>query len=60
MDRHFTVLWDHGHIKFWSRKTLTQALQEAGFTNIEFTGSGRIPYVWNSMVLKAVKPLSPR
>jgi 2-polyprenyl-6-hydroxyphenyl methylase/3-demethylubiquinone-9 3-methyltransferase len=56
MDRHFTVLWDHGHIKFWSRKTLTQALQETGFTNIEFAGSGRIPYVWNSMVLKAVKP----
>ena len=57
MDRHFTVLWDHGHIKFWSRKTLTQALQETGFTNIEFAGSGRIPYVWNSMVLKAVKPI---
>jgi 2-polyprenyl-6-hydroxyphenyl methylase/3-demethylubiquinone-9 3-methyltransferase len=57
MDRHFTVLWDHGHIKFWSRKTLTQALQETGFTDIEFAGSGRIPYVWNSMVLKAVKPI---
>jgi len=56
MDQHFTVLWDHGHIKFWSRKTLTQALQEAGFTNIEFAGSGRIPYVWMSMVLKATKP----
>jgi 2-polyprenyl-3-methyl-5-hydroxy-6-metoxy-1,4-benzoquinol methylase len=36
MDRHFTVLWDHGHIKFWSRKTLTQALQETGFTSIAF------------------------
>ncbi len=20
LDRHFTVLWDHGHIKFWSHK----------------------------------------
>jgi 2-polyprenyl-3-methyl-5-hydroxy-6-metoxy-1,4-benzoquinol methylase len=56
MDQHFTVLWDHGHIKFWSRKTLEAALKETGFTNIEFAGSGRIPYVWMSMVLKATKP----
>jgi 2-polyprenyl-3-methyl-5-hydroxy-6-metoxy-1,4-benzoquinol methylase len=56
MDQHFTVLWDHGHIKFWSRKTLETALKETGFTNIEFAGSGRIPYVWMSMVLKATKP----
>jgi 2-polyprenyl-3-methyl-5-hydroxy-6-metoxy-1,4-benzoquinol methylase len=56
MDQHFTVLWDHGHIKFWSRKTLETALKETGFTNIKFAGSGRIPYVWMSMVLKATKP----
>jgi 2-polyprenyl-3-methyl-5-hydroxy-6-metoxy-1,4-benzoquinol methylase len=56
MDSHFTVLWDHGHIKFWSRRTLEEALREIGFTNIEFAGSGRIPYVWKSMVLKATKP----
>jgi hypothetical protein len=31
MDNHFTVLWDHGHIKFWSRSTLTKALEETGF-----------------------------
>ncbi|HEY6375307.1 MAG TPA: class I SAM-dependent methyltransferase [Edaphobacter sp.] len=57
MDQHFTVQWDHGHIKFWSRKTLTQVLAEIGFTNIEFAGSGRIPYMWKSMALKATKPL---
>ena len=56
MDQHFTVLWDHGHIKFWSRKTIEEVLKETGFTNIEFAGSGRIPYVWKSMVLKATKP----
>ena len=56
MDQHFTVLWDHGHIKFWSRKTIEKVLKETGFTNIEFAGSGRIPYVWKSMVLKASKP----
>jgi len=56
LDQHFTVLWDHGHIKFWSRKTMKEVLKETGFTNIEFAGSGRIPYVWKSMVLKATKP----
>jgi 2-polyprenyl-3-methyl-5-hydroxy-6-metoxy-1,4-benzoquinol methylase len=55
MDQHFTVLWDHGHIKFWSRKTLETALRESGFANVEFAGSGRIPYLWKSMVLKATK-----
>jgi 2-polyprenyl-3-methyl-5-hydroxy-6-metoxy-1,4-benzoquinol methylase len=54
-DGHYTVLWDHGHIKFWSYKTLSQLLTEAGFTDIQFAGSGRVPYVWKSMVLKATK-----
>jgi 2-polyprenyl-3-methyl-5-hydroxy-6-metoxy-1,4-benzoquinol methylase len=56
MDQHFTVLWDHGHIKFWSRKTIEQVLNETGFADIEFAGSGRITYFWKSMVLKATKP----
>lgn len=57
MDQHFAVLWDHGHIKFWSRKTLTEALHNAGFVNVQFAGSGRLPYLWKSMVLKATKPI---
>jgi len=56
LDRHFTVLWDHGHIKFWSRKTLTQALQEAGFRDVTFAGAGRAPFFWKSMVLSAIRP----
>ncbi|HMF53126.1 MAG TPA: class I SAM-dependent methyltransferase, partial [Edaphobacter sp.] len=56
MDRHFTVLWDHGHIKFWSRKTLTLALEETGFKVEQFHGSGRVPYLWKSMVIMARKP----
>jgi 2-polyprenyl-3-methyl-5-hydroxy-6-metoxy-1,4-benzoquinol methylase len=57
MDQHFTVLWDHGHIKFWSRKTIFAALTETGFKNLKFAGSGRhIPYLWKSMVIKATKP----
>ena len=57
LDQHFTALWDHGHIKFWSRKTIEQVLTETGFVNIEFSGSGRVPYVWKSMVLRATRPV---
>lgn len=56
LDEHFTVLWDHGHIKFWSKKTLRAALLEAGFEEIEFAGSGRLPWLWKSMVVRARKP----
>ncbi len=53
MDNHFTVLWDGGHIKFWSRKTITVLLEEFGFKILVFKGSGRIPYLWKSMFIKA-------
>lgn len=53
MDMHFTALWDGGHIKFWSVKSLTQLLDEFGFKVVEFRGSGRLPYIWKSMFIKA-------
>jgi 2-polyprenyl-3-methyl-5-hydroxy-6-metoxy-1,4-benzoquinol methylase len=52
MDKHFTALWDGGHIKFWSRDTLTRILNERGFGQIMFTGCGRLPFVWKSMVMR--------
>jgi len=52
-DAHYNPLWDCGHIKFWSRRTLTAALEHAGFSNIGFSGAGRVPYLWKSMVLVA-------
>lgn len=55
MDNHFTVLWDGGHIKFWSYKTLSTLLQENGFRVDHFYGAGRFPWLWKSMVLAAVK-----
>jgi 2-polyprenyl-3-methyl-5-hydroxy-6-metoxy-1,4-benzoquinol methylase len=55
MDAHFTALWDYGHIKFWSMKTLTQLLQEAGFENIRFIRVGRIPVLAKSMIAIATK-----
>ena len=51
MDKHFTVLWDGGHIKFWSVKTLSQVLEETGFKDIQFKGCGRFPYLWKSMII---------
>jgi len=53
MDSHFTALWDSGHIKFWSRSTLTTLLNEKGLAVTEFAGAGRWPLLWKSMVLTA-------
>lgn len=54
-DLHHTVLWHGGHIKFWSRATLTKLLSESGFRVEEFYGVGRLPYLWKSMILVAKK-----
>jgi 2-polyprenyl-3-methyl-5-hydroxy-6-metoxy-1,4-benzoquinol methylase len=56
MDAHFTALWDHGHIKFWSIKTLGELLREAGFVDIRFERVGRIPALAKSMIAIARKP----
>lgn len=52
-DSHANPLWDGGHIKLWSKNTLSQLLNEYGFKVTDFVGCGRIPYVWKSMVIKA-------
>lgn len=56
MDAHFTALWDHGHIKFWSMKTLQSLLHEAGFEDVSFIRVGRIPPLAKSMIAIARKP----
>lgn len=56
MDAHFTTLWDHGHIKFWSIDTLGQLLSEAGFSDIRFKRVGRIPALAKSMIAVAKRP----
>ncbi len=55
-DFHADPLWDGGHIKLWSRVTLTKLLKEAGFQNIQFRGAGRLPFLWMTMVLSGDKP----
>ncbi len=54
-DFHHTALWHGGHVKFWSRKTLTQLLEANGFQVTGFTGVGRVPFLWKSMILIARK-----
>jgi 2-polyprenyl-6-hydroxyphenyl methylase/3-demethylubiquinone-9 3-methyltransferase len=54
-DSHLTALWDGGHIKFFSVRTLRALLQEAGFQDIEFVRVGRIPPLAKSMIAIARK-----
>lgn len=55
LDDHFTALWDHGHIKFWSVRTLGQLLGEAGFRDVCFSRVGRVPPLAKSMIAFARK-----
>lgn len=56
MDAHFWALWDGGHIKFWSIRTLSALLAEKGFEIIRFERVGRIPVLAKSMIAVARRP----
>lgn len=58
LDEHFTALWDGGHIKFWSVRTLTILLEEAGFEVMTFAFAGRVPVLAKSMIAVARRPLT--
>jgi 2-polyprenyl-3-methyl-5-hydroxy-6-metoxy-1,4-benzoquinol methylase len=47
LDAHFGALWDGGHIKFWSMRTLGLLLEEAGFVDLRFRGAGRLRHLQN-------------
>ena len=55
LDAHFTTLWEGGHIKFFSRRTLTKLLELAGFRYESFQGAGRFPGLWKFMLLQVQK-----
>ena len=59
-DSHHAPGWDGGHVKFWSRRTLTTLLEAQGFRVLEFRGAGRFPWLWKSMVLVAEKASGSR
>jgi SAM-dependent methyltransferase len=50
-DSHHNPLWDYGHIKFWSRRTLRLLFEEQGFVYDSFRGYGRVPGMWKTMML---------
>jgi 2-polyprenyl-3-methyl-5-hydroxy-6-metoxy-1,4-benzoquinol methylase len=56
MDAHFTALWDHGHIKFWSIKSISFLLAEAGLKVEQIDRVGRLPALAKSMIVHARKP----
>lgn len=59
-DSHANPLWDGGHIKLWSRRTLGTLLSEAGFNRLRFRGAGRLPGLWMTMVMAGDRPETPR
>ena len=57
-DEHFTALWDYGHIKFWSMRTLGTLLEESGLSGVRFQRVGRVPPLAKSMIAIARRPLA--
>ncbi len=51
MDSHFSALWDNGHIKFWSKRTITTLFKEAGFRSIQIKYAGRFAPFHKSMIV---------
>lgn len=54
-DNHMNPPWEGGHIKFFSKSKLYSLLVEAGIKPLKFCGSGRLPFLWRSMVVVAQK-----
>jgi 2-polyprenyl-3-methyl-5-hydroxy-6-metoxy-1,4-benzoquinol methylase len=55
-DTHWHPLRDYGHIKFFSRDTLTQLFREFGFLDLQYLTAGRIPPLAKSMILAGRSP----
>lgn len=54
-DKHHTVEWEGGHIKFFSEKNLSKMLTASGYLNIKINNAGRLPWLWKSIVCRAQK-----
>src|SRR2546421_1574214 len=55
MDAHFTALWDGGHVKFFSVKTLSELVHRHGFKVEVFSFYGRLPWLLKNMICHARK-----
>jgi 2-polyprenyl-3-methyl-5-hydroxy-6-metoxy-1,4-benzoquinol methylase len=56
-DAHWHPLRDYGHVKFFSRRTLSQLISEEGFTDLDYSTVGRIPALARSMIVSAKSSL---
>jgi len=56
-DFHWSPLWEGGHIKFWSIRSLSELLETNGFEVLKFHRVGRIPPLAKSMIVVARKKL---
>jgi 2-polyprenyl-3-methyl-5-hydroxy-6-metoxy-1,4-benzoquinol methylase len=54
-DAHFSVHWDGGHIKFFSKKTLAAMATTTGFVKLRFFPVGRVSGLWKAMIMVAQK-----
>jgi len=60
-DKALSVLWEGGHIKHFSRATLTRLMHDTGFEEVGFTGRSEglralVPGVWSGMAMAFRKP----
>jgi SAM-dependent methyltransferase len=55
-DEHLDPLWDDGHIKFWSAKSLTDLMSETDLITLRIRRVGRIPPLAKSMIAVLRKP----
>jgi len=55
-DFHWESAVEGAHIKFFSKPTLFGILHESQFVDLQFRGTGRLPYLWKGMVVAARKP----
>lgn len=55
-DDHWHPLRDFGHVKFFSRRTLSMLFEELGYQDLSFVTTGRIPMLARSMILSGRKP----
>ena len=55
-DDHWHPLRDFGHVKFFSRATITQLFLECGFVDVRVQTVGRIPALARSMIVMGTKP----
>jgi 2-polyprenyl-3-methyl-5-hydroxy-6-metoxy-1,4-benzoquinol methylase len=57
-DTHFNPLWEGGHIKFFSKKSLIELLMKNKFDILKFRGAGRLPFLWKSMIIVSRKKIN--